>query len=834
VPAEPGPPFEPLEALLAWLAGEGFAIERPPAPAPTGPRRVAARLFREPADGAPGPDGLAIVAAPGEEREVREIARRLLAAAAAGIPFEAIGVLVRRPDTYRSAIRDVFGAAGIPYTWGVAPSLSETAAGRSLRLLLAARHESFGRTAVVEFLATASLRHGEGVEPAEWDRLSREAGIVAGAADWRRGLGRLAWRARAGAEAAPEPLEEGEDGAARHRGPDLAVVESLGRVVGHLLDAAGRLPDAAPAAALARGLLRAFLRLCRRDPDAEQVAALLSSFDALAPLATPLTLDEFAELLDAALAVPAEPGPEPRHGRVFVGELHQALGLPFRVVVVPGLVEQGFPVPPRADPILLDDERALLHAQRPHGRPGLALAAERPAEERLAFRLAAAAAEEQLLLSYPRVDTPSGRPRVPSFFLLRVAEAATGQPHDFGQLEAFPACLRVPLVPAPPTALAAPLDRREWLLAQATRARDAGEAGRAAVLAHLAGAARGRAALEAREHGERVSEWDGLLPAELWPVLAAHHRAGEPSIAATPLEQYAACPFRYYQAQVLRIAPPVEPERVLTMTSADRGLLLHAVLAQAYTAFRDAGLLPLTPERVPAARDLLEAAFADAEARAGPTGLAPFWQGERARLLADLTAAIQAEAREGGAFVPAEVELAFGTEATPSVTHTLAGGRQLAFRGRLDRLDLSADGTRARVLDYKSGRSRGGGGRLAGGTALQLPIYRLSAEAVCRARGLDVVVDEAQYYYLTRRGGRRRVRFTVADWTARRPDFDQIVETVLDGIASGRFFQNPAPEICRTCDYQLACGPLRERTAWVERKLGDPVREGYARLQGLE
>ncbi len=229
-------------------------------------------------------------------------------------------------------------------------------------------------------------------------------------------------------------------------------------------------------------------------------------------------------------------------------------------------------------------------------------------------------------------------------------------------------------------------------------------------------------------------------------------------------------------------------------------------------------------------------AFAEIEARFGPRGLAPFWQGDRQRLLADVLAALDAEARAGAEWVPTAFEVGFGAgEDAPPVVHALASGRVLAFRGRLDRLDLSPDGTRARVIDYKSGRSpRAAGAKLAQGTALQLPVYRLAAEALCRARGLAARVEEAQYYYLTRRGERRHVRFTEADWASRRPDFERALEIVLDGIAAGRFFQNPSPETCRACDYPVACGPLRERIAWVERKLGDPAREAYRRLQEIE
>jgi ATP-dependent helicase/nuclease subunit B len=355
-------------------------------------------------------------------------------------------------------------------------------------------------------------------------------------------------------------------------------------------------------------------------------------------------------------------------------------------------------------------------------------------------------------------------------------------------------------------------------------------------------------ALEAREHGERLGAFDGVLGDAWLPALHAVHRPGDGPVAATPLELYATCPFRYFLAQVLRLAPAREPERLLAMTPADRGKLLHAVLARVYTALRDGGLLPLAPERFPEARAHLEAAFAEVEAAFGPRGLDPFWAGERARLLADVAAALEAEARTEPDWVPTAFELTFGAGPTggagdardagadaPPVVLALANERRLAFHGRLDRLDVTRDGTRARVIDYKSGRAAGGAGaRLAGGRALQLPIYRLAAEALCRARGLAARVEEAQYFFLTRRGERRRLRFTAEDWERRRGDVEQALGIVLDGIAGGRFFQSPSAETCRPCEFGLACGPLRERIAWAERKLGDPAREEYARLQEIE
>ena len=122
-----------------------------------------------------------IVAAPGEEREVREIARVVLRHVEEGGRLDEVGILLRQPAAYLPAIRDVFGAAGVPYVLGVASPIGDTRAGRSLRLLAEARRADFARAAVMEFLAFADLRPRPGTSPAEWERLTRQAGIVGGA-----------------------------------------------------------------------------------------------------------------------------------------------------------------------------------------------------------------------------------------------------------------------------------------------------------------------------------------------------------------------------------------------------------------------------------------------------------------------------------------------------------------------------------------------------------------------------------------------------------------------------------------------------------------------------
>src|SRR5262249_13855774 len=211
----------------------------------------------------PAASTIEVVAAPGEEREVREVARVILRHLDAGGRLDEVGILLRQPGAYLAAVRDVFAAARIPYTLGTAPTIGETRAGRSLRLLAEVRRSDFERATVTEFLAFADLRPRPGTSPAEWERLSRQAGIVGGAREWLERLDRF------GRRLAPTPeLEVDEERQARRAG-DRDAFGALRRAVRTLLRGLSRLPDPAPVEALVDALTRTFRRLVTTSPEAE-------------------------------------------------------------------------------------------------------------------------------------------------------------------------------------------------------------------------------------------------------------------------------------------------------------------------------------------------------------------------------------------------------------------------------------------------------------------------------------------------------------------------------------------------------------------------------------
>jgi RecB family exonuclease len=131
---------------------------------------------------------------------------------------------------------------------------------------------------------------------------------------------------------------------------------------------------------------------------------------------------------------------------------------------------------------------------------------------------------------------------------------------------------------------------------------------------------------------------------------------------------------------------------------------------------------------------------------------------------------------------------------------TPQGTRAIALRGKVDRLDLLADGT-FRLVDYKLGwppnRAR----------ALQLPIYGLAAtRRLSGYRRREWVLGEA--VYLAFKGPKRVVPLFSSDADRARvlAGAQERLAAVIDGIGRGAFPPSPDDVFrCETCSFSSVC-----------------------------
>jgi hypothetical protein len=314
------------------------------------------------------------------EREVEEIARRILKYDARGTAFREMGIVLRSRDPYAGIVETTLARFGIP-----------------ARLYF---HQALGSHPALRFFSTVIQALLAG-----WDH----AMLLAAVRMPVSGLGAtapgdqldFAWRDRLPAVGLPLPagLEH------------LAVLDGWRRERLEPREWAARLKT-----------LRTLLPEPRvpEDGDRDRIGALRSTAAALAVFdeildGTALALDGsghcalavFWTQVETALALEPLRVPDARRNVVHVMDAYEARQWELPVVFVCGLMERHFPRYHREDPILGDSARR---------QAGLDTAADRQAEERFLFELATSRATEETVLSYPRFDD-QGEDTLPSFFI---------------------------------------------------------------------------------------------------------------------------------------------------------------------------------------------------------------------------------------------------------------------------------------------------------------------------------------------------------------------------------------------------------------------------------
>ena len=278
------------------------------------------------------------------------------------------------------------------------------------------------------------------------------------------------------------------------------------------------------------------------------------------------------------------------------------------------------------------------------------------------------------------------------------------------------------------------------------------------------------------------------------PRFRGQTAAREPSVyAISRVEKYLNCPFSYFAGYVLRL--PEERDEQGWMTPQERGILVHEVFCEFFTAWQRAGRGAITVDNV---ADAVAGFRAIAEAR-----IEKLPEGDRAleRTLLLGSAAAAGLAERAFAF---EIE-----DGRPVVDrlleHDLEGTFEFAARGerhpirirsKADRIDLLDDGT-LRVIDYKLGnppdRKR----------ALQLPIYGVCASQALEGRhGRSWTV--AQAGYIAFKG--RRAFAEIPDMEATLADGQEKLVDAVQGIERGEFPVDPEDLfLCNFCAYPSVC-----------------------------
>jgi RecB family exonuclease len=677
------------------------------------------------------------------------------------------------------------------------------------------------------------VHKGVPIPAARWDGLSAAAGVTQGLDEW--GF-RLTRRAAAMREEASWDTVDGEEQLAPRQSALLAEARQSETLLDFLTDinaALGTSPSGwLKWASWAKGLLHRLVGgpgAFGEWPIEERTAATaveeaIDQLAVLEELSVPFTMATAKSALAAELSASA-----PQITRfgvgVWVAPVSAVVGHQFDVLYVIGMNDGHFPAPPGDDVLIPDRERedAQLHDEIPL-RGGRSVAMRRD-------YLAALAGAQTVVLSYPRGNQRDGRALRPSRWALDTLVEITEPKARLysNDLESLAPTDRYRIQPSYLSAVAsggAPMslaDRnvRSLLLWQGSGKKVADH-----FLCEESGPLqRGTEMLAGRARG--FTRFDGRLT----DILPGHDLVPH-QLSATRLESFAACPRRYFFESVLSVFPRPTDEQLYAIDRMARGTLLHRIL-ELYVEphvdqhaedasgpiFKTVDLLAIAEEQM-----------ADFESR-GLSGPTASWTVEKVRIRRELRhfAAVDREWRTTEGLVTTGVEHRFGYDEVPAVMVATAGHRPVSFRGSIDRVDVTPDGTPV-VSDYKTGRSdrfkKIEDDDFAGGTALQLAVYGLAVRADARHP------VRSSYWFVSERGGFARHGYTLTpDREAR---FSEVVGVLADTMSHGQFPANPVGsgrvqlENCTYCAYNDVCPGDRE-AGWA-RSREDPALAAYVEL----
>jgi ATP-dependent helicase/DNAse subunit B len=321
------------------------------------------------------------------EREVEELARRIVELHGAGRAFREIGIVLRVRDPYAPLLMTTLARFGIPARGYFSDPLVGHPAVAFLMGVIRSMEAGWDHATLLEVLRMPVS--GLGTTPAgdrldfEWRKELPGHGLpLPGSAhvpapdSWRRDrVTAREWAARLKSLRSLVPLPRVEDGVSR-------LQADAWRSTTAALDAFGEVMDQAA--------------------------------DALGP--EPMTLGSFGSLAQRALELAPLRVPDRRRDVVHIMDVFEARQWELPVVFVCGLTERHFPQYHREDPLLGDTAR---------WKAGLDTAAARQAQERSLFDFAISRASEQVVLSYPRFDE-KGEDTLRSFFLNRPGRPVEG------------------------------------------------------------------------------------------------------------------------------------------------------------------------------------------------------------------------------------------------------------------------------------------------------------------------------------------------------------------------------------------------------------------------
>ncbi len=294
--------------------------------------------------------------------------------------------------------------------------------------------------------------------------------------------------------------------------------------------------------------------------------------------------------------------------------------------------------------------------------------------------------------------------------------------------------------------------------------------------------------------------------------------------STSQLETYAKCPYKYFAERILKLEQLDEP--VEEIEALEMGSILHNLLYEFYAKLKNKNivLFNCSQEEFKYAEDLLFSLAIKKVEEANFKSPLSFYEREKIlginnnRKSSILYEFLKAERERKDGFVPSFLEVGFGFSDNFEIPESVRNlkAKDVAVRGKIDRIDINNEEKSFRVIDYKLGGRKPSDEDLRTGISLQLPLYMFAAKELIKAQLKKDYEPEGADIYSLRYREKYFGRLPVKSLSSDKSLTEDLIETCLDSIngyvqsiSTGKFhltqLKDRESKVCRFCSFRAIC-----------------------------
>ncbi|TMW73485.1 PD-(D/E)XK nuclease family protein [Alteribacter natronophilus] len=703
------------------------------------------------------------------------------------IPFDQAAVLYPSNGSYRNLLRQIRDKEGIPITFSEGMPLSTMPSGKAALAYLHWLKSDFDLAALDRLLNERLIKTPEGIEIFhELGKLKKREGAVKGYTPLMRAVNEL----------------EKKGGAAE-------MTAWLRRLLN--ISPFHNTMEKVSGAECLKAVCE-FLKEWARPVSPEDESAKMHAVSMIEQESPQLTFElkagDAVSQCDYWLSSMQVISSMPEPGHLHAAPLRSALMLDSVYTFMVGMTNQNIPGSQKEDPVLLDEERTRIH-------PRMMTSKEQAKREVWKTSSLAVAHEGFTSYSYPVMDLTGNRKSAPAYTFIQLFRFINDRPDATGEETEKAMTGSLAFVSRETSSVS----RNGWWLDKLWRKASVTDSD--LINERFRHLLEGIKAEQARRE-PYLTPFEGLVEGLTEDLDPLSSTGG--IMSSSRLETLAACPYRYFLREILKVEPEEEEEedRYKWLDPATRGTLLHTVFERFYQELYDEGKTPeldgtaewlkgIANEEIAKVRKILpppNEVIAELETR---------------EILDACFIFLKVEESFTAGRKPVHFELAFGFRNEEPVTIPVDDSRSLTVRGKIDRVDLLEDGTYGTV-DYKSGKPYGYDDDLYfnGGRKLQHALYALAFEMLHESG--EKRVTQSHYLFPTEKGNGHQASRPYNE--EKKQDLLRIVETLSTFIRSGQFPYTEDPSDCTFCEVKEVCMRHRYDEDTIQEKLSEASAPG--------